>query len=697
MHVLSYVLTLSTVAAAKKPNIIFIMTDDQDLEMDSLKYMPHVQQLLAEEGMTFQQHRVNSPICCPSRTTTLTGMCAHSTNVTSVMPPMGSIWKSEKNVGDKYVGIQLQKLGYTTHAVGKMMSMYTVADFRHKGPGWDDWHVLMDPFTYNFNRTVMSVNGIPHFFPGKHQTEVIAAKVKQILSDQRKKEEAARAQKKNADPFFLYLTPVAPHDEEVLDVGCRHPGGIPFMKSWACLVDTPPSPLPRHVGLFPNTTIPRTPIFNPKDASAMKQKAPGWVQSLHLMNDTQVSWLDEHYRQRLRALQGVDEMVADIVSQLEEQEMLDNTYIFYTADNGFHLGHFRLPPAKMTAYENDIHVPLIVRGPGVPKGAVSHELTSNVDFFGAFTSIAGIDKLPEWVEGVPNFLAKPTEPKREMLNFEYFGPFVSQRDFEFSIPDGFEEPGIKMIPMEYSGVVVRPGAAGGMLHLKYIFWCGPGGGNSTKLFPSNVGELYNLTADPMETTNLLLGEQSPDIKRIEDRLNAITQVLRTCSGQACHQPLTAFAGPSMAAPSTLQEALNPVYDDIFKAAPRPHFEICTTSHTIENERPVYRNSSTLAEVVSVTPVKPPATLHAHELYVAAATELTAEAFGPEFEVAKAEVERIEAELQTAQIHKATSDSGARNGKYFFGAVHEAEALLRSGVQLHVLEKWKAMSGEEIVV
>ena len=96
---ISLLLALSAVAAAaaqqeplglkKRPNIVFILTDDQDLELGSLNYMPLVQKYLINEGTLFKRHYCTTAICCPSRVTLWTGKNAHNTNVTDVFPPYG--------------------------------------------------------------------------------------------------------------------------------------------------------------------------------------------------------------------------------------------------------------------------------------------------------------------------------------------------------------------------------------------------------------------------------------------------------------------------------------------------------------------------------------------------------------------------------------------------------------------------------
>lgn len=74
----------------RKPNFVFIITDDQDLHLGSLDYMPSVKKHLGKQGTFYKQHYCTISICCPSRVSLLTGKAAHNTNVTDVSPPYGN-------------------------------------------------------------------------------------------------------------------------------------------------------------------------------------------------------------------------------------------------------------------------------------------------------------------------------------------------------------------------------------------------------------------------------------------------------------------------------------------------------------------------------------------------------------------------------------------------------------------------------
>jgi hypothetical protein len=106
-------------------------------------------------------------------------------------------------------------------------------------------------------------------------------------------------------------------------------------------------------------------------------------------------------------------MVGDLVRALRKSGELDNTYIFFTSDNGFHLGEHRLGAGKWTPYEEDIRIPLIVRGPGVPEGETLHHMVLNNDLAPTFADLAGVER-PSFVDGrslKPLLAQEPTPPE----------------------------------------------------------------------------------------------------------------------------------------------------------------------------------------------------------------------------------------------------------------------------------------------
>lgn len=78
-------------SSTKRPNIVIILSDDQDLHMNSLSYMPLLQKHLIDQGTSYNRHFCTIALCCPSRVNLWTGKAAHNTNVTDVNPPYGTL------------------------------------------------------------------------------------------------------------------------------------------------------------------------------------------------------------------------------------------------------------------------------------------------------------------------------------------------------------------------------------------------------------------------------------------------------------------------------------------------------------------------------------------------------------------------------------------------------------------------------
>lgn len=279
--------------ASKQPNIVVIMTDDQDWQLGSTEVQPALKRHLVDKGITLDKHFVTTAQCCPSRTSFLRGQAAHNTNLTNVRPPGGAYEKfvASGEVKD-YLPMWLSAAGYQTEYIGKFLNGYSMATYDPAPEGWDHTDILVNPYTYNYNNVVMSMNGQrPIFYDGFHQTDIMRAKALdrlQYLVSQPK-------------PFYIQIAPTAPH----VDV-------------------EPPVPCVRHMWSFNNVTAPRTPNFNPSD-DFQKQK-PGYLKDSAFLNQSQVDYVDYAHRARLQSLLGIDEMVDDITQLLEEHEALDNTY-----------------------------------------------------------------------------------------------------------------------------------------------------------------------------------------------------------------------------------------------------------------------------------------------------------------------------------------------------------------------------------
>jgi len=477
--------------AAARPNIVFILTDDLDVDLGSLDYVPTVRSLIGRQGVTFSRFYVPVSLCCPSRSTILLGEFVHNHQVYGNDPPTGGFAKFQQLHHDRAtIATALQAAGYRTALMGKYLNGYPDPDHRdYVPPGWDEWVVPSNDDAYGELNYEMNDNGRLVQHGGRQRdylTDVLAGKAVEFIQRSRQ-------------PFFLYLSTYAPHKPAV--------------------------PARRHAALFPNVRAPRTPSWNEADLS---DKTTGYRATPPLTPEG-IAYIDALYRRRVQTLQAVDEMVGRVIAALAAAGRLDDTYVLFTSDNGFHMGQHRLLPSKYTAFEEDIHVPLLLRGPGVPAGKVIDALAETVDLAPTFAQIAGA-KLPRDPDGrslLPLWApSRPAAWRQAVL--------IEERQFQAKRA----APAAGELAAELSGQsrqghagVLEPGEAGERAgedpdaayvglrtqRLKYVE------------YTDGERELYDLRADPYELENL----QAKTAPALLARLSAILGAMRTCAGASC--------------------------------------------------------------------------------------------------------------------------------------------------------------------
>lgn len=345
------------------PNIVFILTDDQD--MATLATMANVKALLRDEGMSFSHNYVSLSLCCPSRVSGLRGQYAHNSTIYKNSAPEGGFeGMYAKGLEQSTIATWLRTAGYRTAFFGKYLNGYpNTASPSYIPPGWNEWYSPNGGTPYKAFNYTMNENGRTVSYgetAADYMTDVLSAKAADFIS--------RSVDQYPNQPFFAYISTFAPH--------------------------SPATPAPRHESTYPGATAPRTASWNEPDVS----DKPAWVQAQPLLTSDQIADIDRLYRRRLQSLLAVDELVGQIVATLQAKGQLANTYIVFTADNGYHQGQHRLDSGKMTAFEEDLLVPLVVRGPGVPRGSTSNYLTANVDYAPTFAEIAGAS-IPSFVDG----------------------------------------------------------------------------------------------------------------------------------------------------------------------------------------------------------------------------------------------------------------------------------------------------------
>jgi arylsulfatase A-like enzyme len=344
--------------SADQPNIVVIMTDDQTLE--SLRVMPHVDELLAAQGVTFDASVVSFPLCCPSRATFLTGQYSHNNGVRANSPPNGG-YEAFESQGTTFP-VALQDAGYDTVHIGKYLNGFGTTEPAEPPPGWTEWHGAIDPTSYRyFGFTLMEDGGEWTYDDDEYQTDVYTDLATEIIRE-RAGEDA---------PFFLNVAYLAPH--------ANVPEDAPAVTVREAI------PAPRHALDLAEEPPLATPSVDEADVS----DKPRAIQRLPRLSADLQAKVASAYQRYLETLLAVDEGVEQIVGALEASGQLEDTVVVFTSDNGFIFGQHRIPTGKIWLYEPSIRVPLIVRGPGIPAGESRRSLVANVDLAPTILDLAG--------------------------------------------------------------------------------------------------------------------------------------------------------------------------------------------------------------------------------------------------------------------------------------------------------------------
>jgi N-acetylglucosamine-6-sulfatase len=468
-----------------RPNMIFVLTDD--LDYTSAQQMPKLSSLLAKEGATFENAFVSHPICCPSRSTILTGLYDHNHGVKSNSPPDGGFQKfRDEGHEENTIAARLQEEGYRTALFGKYLNGYGQNDPTHVPPGWDEWYGKLDEqklYDYRVNE-----NGEEVSYGSEEEdfyTDVLSGQATDFVGRVVPEDQ----------PFFAFVAPTAPHG--------------------------PATPAERHEGAFAGEEAPRPPSFDEEDVS----DKPPPIEDAGRITEGEASNIDDYHRQRLESMLAVDEMVGSLVDELEAAGELENTYVFFTSDNGWFQGEHRIRSAKNRAYEESARVPLFVRGPGVPAGSTVEKLAVNTDFAPTLANLASVEFPDADGRSLAPLLSgeKPASWRSAVL--------LEKLPVEKGSGDGGKDKGKGKAGKGKEGKT----GAGGVPK--------SGSGNpgafravrteSHKYVEHENGEkeLYDLEADPYELENVY---ETSDASLIED-LKTRLEALRDCSGDECRE------------------------------------------------------------------------------------------------------------------------------------------------------------------
>ncbi len=409
------------------PNIIFIFTDDHAIQAISaygsvINQTPNIDRL-ANEGMLFRHAMVTNSICAPSRAVILSGMHSHLNGVLDNRLPFDSTQQTFPKI--------LQQQGYETAMIGKW-------HLKTEPTGFDYWKVLPGQGHY-YNPDFRTPNG----------RENIEGYVTDIVTD------LSLEWLKNRDsgkPFLLMSQHKAPHRE------------------W--------SPGPAHLTTYDGEDIPEPPtLFDDYEnrSSAASNQEMTIRDHMHLGYDNKVwqladstkdNWRDQsvyrllnrmtpeqrstweaaygpknedfleaelegedlvrwkyqrYIKDYLRCIASVDDNIGRLLDYLDESGLAENTIVIYSSDQGFYLGEHGWFD-KRWMYEESLHMPFIVRWPGVvPAGSENTDLVQNLDFAETFIDIAG-GEIPSQMQGkslLPLLQGQTPDDWRESIYFHY--------------------------------------------------------------------------------------------------------------------------------------------------------------------------------------------------------------------------------------------------------------------------------------
>jgi N-acetylglucosamine-6-sulfatase len=322
-------------APAGPPNIVFVLTDD--MRPDEMTMTANLKpnggfDWVRDHGVRFSKYISTDNLCCPGRTTALTGKTSYNHGVQTNE-------NRHTNLQADSLPIYLQSAGYCTAFTGK----YHINDPMIRPGGWTYWEPVLGDEEYGY--TMLGKDGKPYRSPAyltDQLRDVAASQLGDCIA--------------SGKPAAVALWPVAPHEEF--------------------------DPEPQYAKT-PVKLAPQDPSFNEPDIS----DKPAWFRSWFPTTAPASYWASIRTN-RVRTLLSVDDALKALIDELRVKGELSNTLIVLTSDNGFLLGEHRVRSKKRLPYEA-AQPGIWIAGPGFPAGATSDAFATNLDLVPTMVKAAG--------------------------------------------------------------------------------------------------------------------------------------------------------------------------------------------------------------------------------------------------------------------------------------------------------------------
>lgn len=322
-------------------NYVLIVADD--LRADLFKYIKAVEQWEASGDAVVMRNGFNeNPVCIPSRCSILTGNASDTTGI------YGNEYPFEAFDDSRTIAVALRQAGYATAHIGKYINNYNDVNASYIPPGWDRWWAITNHGSAYYNYEASNQGTLQHYGdqPHEYMTDVIARNAERFLANAR-------------EPFFAYITPVAPHEQSV--------AADRDMKFDAEPYDPPPSVNEANV-----------------------RDKPRWIRDMPLLTDAELNKAAVRRANMIRTLYSFNDLVNGVERTLRSRGILKDTMIVVCSDNGMLFGEHRLT-GKSVPYLEATRMPIAIRFQGLNESANVAAMIQTIDIAPTFARMAGVD------------------------------------------------------------------------------------------------------------------------------------------------------------------------------------------------------------------------------------------------------------------------------------------------------------------